>query len=65
LDVVEHGVNGWLVEAGDVAGLSKVIVRLLADGELRRELGENGRQTILTQFTPERELTANLALYQH
>jgi glycosyltransferase involved in cell wall biosynthesis len=65
LDVVEHGVNGWLVEAGDVAGLSKVIVRLLADGELRRELGKNGRQTILTQFTPERELTANLALYQH
>jgi glycosyltransferase involved in cell wall biosynthesis len=64
LDVVEDGVNGWLIEPGDVAGLRDGVMRLLADGEERERVGRNGRQTILTHFTPERELAANLALYQ-
>lgn len=64
LDVLEHGVNGWLIAPGDVAGLSTAIVALLANRELREELGRNGRQTSLAHFTPERELEANLQLYQ-
>jgi glycosyltransferase involved in cell wall biosynthesis len=64
LDVLAHGVNGWLIEPGDVSGLSEAIVHLLVERELRQKLGENGRQTVLNHFTPESELQANLALYQ-
>jgi glycosyltransferase involved in cell wall biosynthesis len=64
LDVVEHGVNGWLIELGDVAGLATAVSQLLAQPELRQKLGANGRQTVITHFTPKKELQANLSLYQ-
>jgi glycosyltransferase involved in cell wall biosynthesis len=64
LDVVEHGVNGWLIEPGDVAGLATAVSQLLAQPELRQKLGANGRQTVITHFTPKKELQANLSLYQ-
>ncbi|MCB8944609.1 MAG: glycosyltransferase family 4 protein [Ardenticatenaceae bacterium] len=64
LDVLEHGVNGWLIAPGDVAELVEAIGRLLAAGEERERVGRNGRQTILAHFTPEQELQANLSLYK-
>ena len=64
LDVVEDGVNGLFVETGSVEALRDGVLQLLGDGELREKLGENGRSTILSHFTPEKELKANLSLYQ-
>ena len=63
-DVVEHGVNGWLVEPGEVEELATAVSHLLAEPELRQKLSENGRQTSMADFTPEKELQANLSLYQ-
>ena len=40
LDVLEQGVNGWLIEPGNVAGLTEAIMPLLADQEERERLGE-------------------------
>ena len=37
-EVVRDGVNGFLVEAGDVAGLVRRVGQLLADHELRRKM---------------------------
>ena len=39
-DIVEDGVNGLLVEYGDVAALAAAIERVATDLELARRLGE-------------------------
>ncbi|MBI4257509.1 MAG: glycosyltransferase family 4 protein [Thaumarchaeota archaeon] len=44
VDVVENGVNGLLVEAGDVGGLGAGMVALCGDDGLRIRMGANGRR---------------------
>ena len=41
---VEHGVDGWLCEPGDVAALQAALVRLHDDGPLRARLGREARR---------------------
>ena len=64
VDVLKQGQNGWLIEPIDVEGLVEVVMYFLPERGEKERVGGNGRQTILAQFTLERELTANLALYQ-
>jgi len=42
-DVIEHGVTGLLVSAGDAKALAEAISRLLGDRDLARRLGDAGR----------------------
>jgi glycosyltransferase involved in cell wall biosynthesis len=44
VDYVEDGREGLLVEAGDVAGYRKAILRLVEDDELRRTCAEHARR---------------------
>jgi glycosyltransferase involved in cell wall biosynthesis len=46
-ELVRDGVDGVLVEAGDVQGLSKAIVKLLKDPALRTRMGEAGALRVL------------------
>lgn len=46
VEAVRHGETGFLVPPDDVGALLKTLHRLLADGELRRRLGENGRRWV-------------------
>jgi len=46
-ELVRDGVDGVLVEAGDVQGLSKAIVKLLKDPGLRTRMGEAGALRVL------------------
>jgi glycosyltransferase involved in cell wall biosynthesis len=46
-EVVEHGKQGLVVEPGDTDALAEAIVTLLRDGDLRRRLGEAGRERAL------------------
>lgn len=50
-EVVEDGVNGYLVEPGDVAGLAERVSQLIADPALRARLGETGRERVERNFT--------------
>jgi glycosyltransferase involved in cell wall biosynthesis len=50
-EVVEDGVTGHLVPAGDRAALAGRIADILADGGKRRLMGQRGRQRVETQFT--------------
>jgi glycosyltransferase involved in cell wall biosynthesis len=43
---VTDGVEGLLVEPGDVAGLSDAICRLLDDGDERDRMGRAGRERV-------------------
>lgn len=41
-EIIEDGINGLLVKAGDVCGLAKMMTRLLSDNELRERFANQG-----------------------
>jgi glycosyltransferase involved in cell wall biosynthesis len=53
-DVVTDGVDGFLVEQGDVDALAERLARLAADPELRRAMGEAGRARMLPRYAVSR-----------
>ncbi|MFQ6618361.1 MAG: glycosyltransferase family 4 protein, partial [Fidelibacterota bacterium] len=53
-DIVDEGVNGYLVEEDDVAGMADKIVVLLNDPDLRGEMGRRGREIVKERFSIER-----------
>jgi glycosyltransferase involved in cell wall biosynthesis len=59
-EVIEDGRSGFLVPPGDPAALARKLSELLRDGELRRSLGEHGRERMREQFT----FAAQAAAYQ-
>src|SRR6202011_4083955 len=50
-EVVEDGVNGYLVPAGDPVSLAEKIALLLRSEALRREMGARGKATVQRDFT--------------
>jgi glycosyltransferase involved in cell wall biosynthesis len=67
-DIVEEGVNGFLVAPRDAPALAQAIARLVADADLRRRLGLASRQRVLQHFdlgiVAEQTLTAYRTLLQ-
>lgn len=53
-ELVEDEVNGILTEPGDVKAVARALVRLHRQPDLRRELGDRGRQTVLSGFDSRR-----------
>jgi glycosyltransferase involved in cell wall biosynthesis len=53
-DVVRDGVDGFLVETGDVDALADGLARLAQDRELRERLGAAGRARVLPRYAVER-----------
>jgi teichuronic acid biosynthesis glycosyltransferase TuaC len=53
-EVVENGVTGLVVRAGDALALSRAIITLLADAEARRQMGEAGYRRLSELFTAEK-----------
>lgn len=49
-ELVEDGVSGLLVHAGDMDGLARAIGRLADDAALRARLGRAGRETVMAEF---------------
>jgi glycosyltransferase involved in cell wall biosynthesis len=49
-EIVEDGRTGLLVPPGDVQALAEALLRLLADTDLRRNLGEEGRRAVRGRF---------------
>jgi glycosyltransferase involved in cell wall biosynthesis len=62
-ELVADGETGILVEAGDADELAAAISRLLADPELRRSMGEAGRDRARVSFALEPFWRAHLDLY--
>ncbi len=55
--------TGLLVAPGDVAGLGQAIARLLADPDLRRQMGENGQAWVRQHYSAEAMVESYLNLY--
>jgi glycosyltransferase involved in cell wall biosynthesis len=63
LDLVVDGETGIHVPPGDVAALRGALERLLGDGELRRRMGEAGRQRAAERFSWDAVTRQTLDLY--
>lgn len=63
LDVIKDRENGSIVPANDADSLSSAIIELLADESLRCRLGKSARETVVKNFTLQKELDGNLAVY--
>jgi glycosyltransferase involved in cell wall biosynthesis len=64
IDVIDDDVNSWLVKVDDVEGLAEKIAEVLSQPEKRETAGRFARETVLSRFTLDRELQANLTIYQ-
>jgi len=53
-DVVTEGEDGFLLEVGDIDGIADALARLARDPELRRRMGESGRERVLPRYRVER-----------
>jgi glycosyltransferase involved in cell wall biosynthesis len=53
-EVVEHGVTGLVVPAGDKQALAKAIVALMSDAGVRRQMGEAGSRRLAEHFTSDK-----------
>lgn len=63
-EVIDDGVTGLLVPAGDVRELAHAIERLLRDGALRARMGEAGRRRFEARFHAARMTAQVAALYE-
>jgi 2-deoxystreptamine N-acetyl-D-glucosaminyltransferase/2-deoxystreptamine glucosyltransferase len=64
LDLVVDGETGLLVPPGDIGALRAALDRLLADPDLRRRLGETGRERISERFSWDTVTRSTIALYE-
>jgi len=62
-EVVIDGVNGLLVPVRSTQALADAIVRLLADAELRKEMGRKGRERVAQLFSEKIVLEKTSAIY--
>jgi glycosyltransferase involved in cell wall biosynthesis len=63
LEVIEHGVSGWLVEPADPKAIHGAVVQLLRDAPLRQRLGEGGRHAA-QRFSLDRYVGRLTELYE-
>jgi glycosyltransferase involved in cell wall biosynthesis len=63
-DVVRDGVDGFLVEPGDVDAMADRLARLAADADLRRRMGEAGSASVRERYSVTRLLDDVDRLYR-
>ena len=49
-ELIDHERNGLLTSPGDAVGLANALQRLKNDPELRQQLGQAGRETVINEF---------------
>ena len=62
-EIVEHGVNGFLVAAKDSDGLSLALEQLISDRELRQKMGQKSREKILASMSSDIVINKTVDLY--
>ena len=63
-EVIDHGVNGLLVNPGDPAALAEGIIHLLRDKEKARAMGERARKKAIASFSEEAMVRRTIDLYR-
>ena len=63
-EIVEDGVNGYLVTPGDVVSLADALEKLINDPLLRARMGRAGREMVLERFTERQVVGQTLETYR-
>ena len=63
-DVIEHGVNGLLVEVNDYEGMARALLTLLQDPQLAQQYGASASALIQREYTLEHVLNQYTTIYQ-
>jgi glycosyltransferase involved in cell wall biosynthesis len=63
-EVVEHGDNGLLVPPRTPTALAEALLTLAQDPELRIEMGRQGRERAVAEFSLDRVVAATLEVYE-
>jgi len=63
-EIVQHGVNGFLVPIYDSVLLAESLAKLIESSELREKMGANGRNLVKREFSIEKVNRETLALYR-
>ena len=63
-EVIEDGVNGFLIKPGDAKALSEWIITLIERPEFREMMGKNNIQRINAEFTQEKMIEKIDRIYQ-
>jgi glycosyltransferase involved in cell wall biosynthesis len=62
-EVIEEGVNGYMVKANDPSDLAKSIIKVLKADQRGKMMGMEGRRMVLKKFSSERMCDQMLSLY--
>jgi glycosyltransferase involved in cell wall biosynthesis len=49
-EVIEEGVNGFLVSVGNISSMAEKIITLLDNPEMAKEMGKKGRERVFPEF---------------
>lgn len=63
-EIVQHGRNGLLAEAGDARELNRHLRALLDDGDAADRMGRNAREDYRTRYSPERNYSRLISIYE-
>jgi len=63
-EIIQDGINGFVIPVKDFEALASRIIQLLADDRLRHRFGYTGRQMVLSHYTKEIVAKNNIAVYQ-
>lgn len=64
VEVVEHGVTGFLDDPHDVSAMAGHVIRILSDDALAQSLGENARRTVKERWCIRKVIHEYVALYR-
>lgn len=63
-EAVRDGFNGLLVPPGDPEALAGALIKLLSDRAMARRMGQAGRSLVHEEFSIDRMVSGNLAVYE-
>lgn len=63
-EIIQPGLNGELIEPGDVNALANALNTLLASADLRQRYGKAGREWVEARFSISAMVQGNLAVYE-
>lgn len=63
-EIVREGINGFLVPARNGFALAEALRKLIDNKDLRKQMGANGREIVLKDFSEEKIINETLAVYE-
>jgi teichuronic acid biosynthesis glycosyltransferase TuaC len=63
-EIIQHGSNGWLIDPGNLEELIAALSTLLQNLQLRRQIGEAARRTVLQSLTSAHQAAQLAAVYR-